>query len=864
MMDSARWTRVQNLFGRAVDLPRSEQQSFLDAECGGDQALMAEVQAMIDEDSRGDSLLDRGMSQVASRVLGETPAFKQAGPYRIVRMLGEGGMGVVYLAERDDLGSMVAIKILRDAWLSPARRERFLTEQRTLAQLNHPSIARLYDANTLPDGTPWFAMEYVEGVPLTKYCDQLGSSVTERLRLFREVCEAVQHAHLHAVIHRDLKPSNVLVRPDGSVRLLDFGIAKQLDRFDAPADRTRTGLRLMTPAYAAPEQIRGDPIGIYTDVYSLGVVLYELLARKLPYDLSDRTPGESERLILEQEPEKPSLIADLNVLCLTAMHKDPERRYSSVEALIRDIDHYLKSEPLEAQRDTLRYRTRKFITRNRRAVAAAAIVLTLVIGMAAFFTVRLAIARNRAVAETARAQRIQRFMLNLFEGGEKESGPGDSLKVVTLLDRGVQEARDLNSEPAVQAELYQTLGSIYQKLGKLDQADSLLDSGLERRISLFGTDSAEAADSMVALGLLRIDQERLPEAERLVRDGLAMTQRHVPAGDSALAKATTALGRVLEERGAYDQAVPVLEEAVKLSSKEGAVNPDLAAALNELASVHFYAGRYPIADSLFRRVLQMHRQLHGDRHPLVADDLINIGAVQQDLGYYTEAEKLERQALEINQAYYGGDHPQMAHNLTVLGRTLINEKRYDEAVEALEKALPIEERAYGPVSRQVASALNELGNAAMKREQYDAAEPRFRRMVDIYRAVYNNHHYLIGIALSNLAGVYVARKEYPRAEQYYNEAIQMFAATLPADHLNMGIAQIKLGRALVRERRFSEAEGHLTSGYAILAKQTSPSVVHLQNARQDLVSVYDALQQPEKARKFQEELAAANNKFAAR
>jgi serine/threonine-protein kinase len=870
MMDSARWGRIQKLFGGAVDLPRSEQQVFLESQCAGDQELMAEVRAMIEEDARGDSLLDRGVSGVANQFLEELgpPSFKQAGPYRIVRMLGEGGMGVVYLAERDDLGSMVAIKILRDAWLSPARRERFLTEQRTLAQLNHPSIARLYDANTLPDGTPWFAMEYVEGVPLTTYCDQLRSSVKERMELFRDVCEAVQHAHLHAVIHRDLKPSNVLVRADGSVRLLDFGIAKQLDRFDAPADRTRTGLRLMTPAYAAPEQIRGDPVGIYTDVYSLGVVLYELLAGKLPFDLADRTPGESERMILEQEPGKPSLIADLDVLCLKAMHKDPERRYSSVEALIRDIGHYLRNEPVEAQPDTLRYRARKFIRRNRRAVTTAAVVLTLVIGLVAFFTVRLAIASNRALAETARTQRIQRFMLNLFEGGEKESGPGDNLRVITLLDRGVQEAQDLNSEPSVQAELYQTLGSVYQKLGKLDRADSLLSSALERRIFLFGKDSAEAADSLIALGLLRIDQEQLPEAERLIREGLATAKRHMPVGDSALAKATTALGRVLEERGSYDQAVPVLEDAVKLSSKEspkqGSVNPDLADSLNELASVHFYAGRYKVADSLFRRVLQMHRQLHGDRHPLVADALINIGAVQQDLGYYKEAEMLDRQALEINQAYYGSDHPQIAHNLTVLARALIHQKRFEEAEAALEKALPIEERAYGPVSRQVASTLNELGNAAMSRYQYELAEPRFRRMLDIYRAVYNSHHYLIGIALSNLAGAYAGRKEYDRAEQFYRDAIQVFADTLPADHMNMGIAQIKLGRALVRQLRFREAEGHLISGYAILSKQANPSLIHLQNARQDLVSVYDALKQPDKARRFQTELSAMDGKLTAR
>src|ERR1019366_758605 len=217
-----------------------------------------------------------------------------------------GGLGVVYLAQRDDLGSLVAIKILRDAWLSPARRERFLSEQRTLAQLNHPSIARLYDADTLEDGTPWFVMEHVDGIPLTHYCRTHACSVEQRLQLFRSLCEAVQHAHSHAVIHRDLKPSNILVKSDGSVRLLDFGIAKELESLDLQVDQTMTGLRMMTPAYASPEQIRGDRVGISTDVYSLGVVLYELLTGQLPFDLSGLTPAEGATIIAEHEPGKPS------------------------------------------------------------------------------------------------------------------------------------------------------------------------------------------------------------------------------------------------------------------------------------------------------------------------------------------------------------------------------------------------------------------------------------------------------------------------------------------------------------------------------------------------------------------------------
>ena len=277
---------------------------------------MADVLALLAEDARGSLAVGSDVAPTwpicGSRLI--AAAFRIRRPRNSVptassELLGEGGMGVVYLAEREDLGNLVAIKILRDAWLSPARRERFLSEQRTLAQLNHPSIARLYDADTLADGTPWFVMEYVDGLPLTEYCRQRQSSIDERLQLFRSVCEAVQYAHQHAVIHRDLKPSNILVKRDGTVRLLDFGIAKQLESLDAAGGPDANGLRLMTPAYAAPEQIRDGPVGVYTDVYSLGVILYELLAGRLPFDLSNRTPAEAETMIVEQEPEKPSAVA---------------------------------------------------------------------------------------------------------------------------------------------------------------------------------------------------------------------------------------------------------------------------------------------------------------------------------------------------------------------------------------------------------------------------------------------------------------------------------------------------------------------------------------------------------------------------
>src|SRR5215831_5315696 len=347
-MDKARWERILVLFHEAADLPQAEQDIYLTTACDNDPDVVQQVRAMLQEDSRCASVLDHSVADLARSVLSGSDlgriSKEDFGPYRLIRLLGEGGMGLVYLAERKDLGSQVAIKVLRDAWLSPARRERFSSEQRTLAQLTHPSIARLYDADALPDGTPWFSMEYVEGMPLTDYCTAHDCSVRDKLRLFRSVCEAVQYAHSEAVIHRDLKPSNILVKQDGSIRLLDFGIAKQLESLDAPVKQTITGLRLMTPAYAAPEQIRGDRVGIHTDVYSLGVILFELLTGQLPYDLSNLTPAAAASIIAEDDPGKPSSVAkpdgplrgaamgkaewaDLDVLCLTAFHRDRTRRY---------------------------------------------------------------------------------------------------------------------------------------------------------------------------------------------------------------------------------------------------------------------------------------------------------------------------------------------------------------------------------------------------------------------------------------------------------------------------------------------------------------------------------------------------------
>jgi len=878
-MEPERWERIQALFHQAVAQSEQERRSFLEAECAGDPGLLEEVEALLEED-RLESLLDRRLPTVAGRLMGEPPhavgAGASFGSYRVLDVIGRGGMGVVYLAERPDLGHRVAIKVLQDASLSPARRRRFAREQRALAQLNHPSIAQLYDADVLPDGTPWFAMEYVEGIPLTEYCRQRRISLNDRLHLLRAVCEAVQHAHRHLIVHRDLKPSNILVRDDGAVKLLDFGIAKELESPGMSVDQTRTGLRLMTPAYAAPERLRGDRVGIHTDVYALGVLLYELLTGRLPFDLTGCTPAEAERIILHDRPLKPSWAvmrtadpggvaftatgrrawADLDVLCLSAMHGDPQRRYPTVDALLREIDHYFAGEPLEARPDTLGYRAGKFVHRNRRALSAAGVVLAFVLGLVGFYTARLATARDAALSEAARTQRIQHFMLDLFRGGEGEVGPADSLRVATLLDRGVMEAGALEQEPEVQAELLHTLGGLHQELGRLERADSLLQVALDRRRALHGPDHPDVARTEVAIGDLRLDQARLEEAERWVRRGLEGLETRLPADHAFVTEAMTVLGRVLQARGEYDPSITVLEKAVRLRErKSGGNDPELAASLRELGNTHFYAGHFPEADSIFRRVLALDRQLHGDRHPLVASDLVNVGAVLHEWGRYEEAERRYREALERTRGFYGNDHPRTAENLTMLSRSLIFQQKLEEAEEELGKALGIQERLLGPDHPLVASTVNELGSVALLGDRLDEAEEAYARVVRIYREVHDGDHFVIGVAVSNLASVSLRRERFRRAETLFREAVRLFSETQAPDHLNTGIARIKLGRALLRQRRFEDAARESLAGYEIVASQSDPGVSWLQSARADLVAAFDSLGRPERADRFRAELA---------
>lgn len=683
-MDSARWQKVQSLFHQAAELPVGERDSFLRRACQ-DESLVSDVLALLQEDAQSSSLLDRDIAGVAGEILEESdlPTGAQGfGRYRIKSKLGQGGMGVVYLAEREDLGSLVAVKILRDAWLSPARRERFAAEQRTLAQLIHPLIARLYDADTSPDGTPFFVMEYVKGTPLTEYCDRHGLSLRARLLLFRTVCEAVIYAHQHAVIHRDLKPSNILVRDDGTIRLLDFGVAKHLENLEDLVDQTITGLRMLTPAYAAPEQIRGEQVGIRTDVYSLGVILYELLSGSLPFDLSGRTPAQAEKILTEQEAGRPSVAAahksqdnsgnqratslsksawaDLDVLCLTAMHKDPRRRYQSVEALVRDVDHYLKGEPLEARADTRLYSLRKFVTRHQAAVIGLSAAFLLIIGLVSFFTLRLARERDNANRQTAIATSVNQFLADdlLGRGNPFQSGKAAE----TLLD-AIKEASpsiDLKfrNEPQVAARLHLTIAQA------LDNRSSFADARIEFEAAhrLFLQTGGELSQDAIAVELQRASME----ARSYQSDALPTAKSIVAAQEGLIAKIKK----------------PREDLAVWLATAKGMialVDGDAKAANQYFKTASDAASTLPEFDEIARFNLRQ-----------------RLAFTYIRLGDGATAERLTRELITAYSSTNGPDSPYVLRVRLNLAQAYMIQKKFAEAVQEANAVYPAFLDKFGP------------------------------------------------------------------------------------------------------------------------------------------------------------------------
>jgi serine/threonine-protein kinase len=845
---NTRWKRIQALFHQAAELSEADRLAFLDSECGTDMEAKAEVVAMLRVDSDGDPFLDAGLSGIASRIVGAENAVREIGPYRLLEFLGEGGMGVVWRAERTDTGAIVAIKLLLGAGFSPARRERFTREIKTLAKLKHTYIARLYDAGSLEEGTPWFVMEYVDGERLVDFCQQPRLPLEDRLRLFRKVCEAVQYAHSREVIHRDLKPSNILVEKDGTPRLLDFGIAKELQGSENSSDQTRTGLRFYSPHYAAPEWVREGIVGFSTDVYSLGVILYEMLTGKLPIDGLEST--EQKDRDLAGSPEKPSVAAcsntplgkmpprqawpDLDLLCLTAMHSDANERYHSVEGLLRDLDHCLKNEPLEARPPSFGYRARKFLGRNRRPMIAGSLIFALVVGLVVFFTVRLAKARDAAVAEAARTRRISDFMVELLGGSDSNAAPSADLRVVTLLDEGAKKARALDADPATQAELYKTLARMDNMLGEYPKASGLMALAVEKEIEAHGPRDMAVADVLVMQGITFADSNDFARAEETVRQGLSLTKQLRPANDAEVYYAEAYLGIVLCDEGKYQEAISVLTPLSAWKPSTDLAKQSKAEALTNLGIANYSLGNYAAAEVFDREALDVDKELYGPSHPRVAEALINIGQSLTARRRYADAEVYYRQAVAILSGWYGVGHPDTATATSILARGLLSENKDDEAYPLLQNALKVQDRAYDGKDKQIAVTLDSLGRIEMKRGKLPAAEADFRRALEIDRSLLGEHNYQPAVMEADLANALLRENHPAQAEAMVRGAVAVLQQVLPAGDPHTGRAQIVWGHCLLALHRDKEAQVQLEAALQNLTAQPAPNASELEQLRHEI------------------------------
>jgi len=754
-MTPQRWQRLQELFERALPLAAEERSRFLLNECGEDIAMREQVVSLLLASTEDAGEFEQRYEEAIAATLSasEAPPGTIVGRYRIVRVLGSGGMGTVHLAERadDQYQQLVALKLVARSVFHPGTTGRFRSERQILARLNHPNIARLLDGGHTELGTPYFVMEYIEGLRIDQYCNERSLSTQGRLRLIQQVCGAVQYAHQNLIVHRDLKPSNLLVTAEAVPKLLDFGIAKLLDRggADSAVELTRVRDRILTPEYASPEQLRAEAVGTVSDVYSLGVLLYELLTGQRPYARQDCSPMELERAICEQDPPAPSAVVagaatrasprlralaralegDLDNIVLKAMHRDPQRRYASAAALAQDIQNYLDGRPVQARADTWSYRINKFVRRNSLGVSSAAGVVVLIAGLATYYTFRLTAERDHAALEVSRAKQVASFLGGIFRVADPWRGPGGQITAIEVLDRGASDVElRLKDEPVILSDLLFEIANSYKGLAAYDRAGRMFERSLALKAGAGLANTPEYARELYELANVRRFQGKFAESEQCFKRALEI-QRRLFQGPNADTSATlTHLGTMYSEMKRWDDALKLQRESLAMATAVfGARHEETADRMNNLALALQGEGQYTEAEQFFQRDISIQASVLPPMHPDALGAKSNLGNLMNAMGRYKEAERQLREILPARRAVIGNDHPRVGFTLTALGSVLTSRGEYDEAEQALTEALGIFTDKLGAEHYRTGSALLNLGHLAFARGEYVRAEDFFRR-----------------------------------------------------------------------------------------------------------------------------------------
>ena len=819
------WERVWEIFEGSIERPPEERLAFAERACMEDAELLAAVRGMIEADGSAESILDRppverdGLGGVLlPRISGPgklepAPASIRGelqdtaiGPYRVERLIGQGGMGAVYLASRDDgtFRHQVAVKVLREGLEHGETLRRLHAERQILAGLRHPNIARLYDGGNTERGVPYFVMEYVEGLPIDAFCRQKRLPVDERLRLFRKVCEAVRYAHQRLVVHRDLKPSNILVDRRGEPRLLDFGIAKVLDpeAWALDAEPTSTIHRRLTPSYASPEQIRGEPVSTAADVYSLGVLLYQLLTGRLPFDFDGRSPGEVERLLAETEPRRPStavvqgdedaenrrrlrkqLAGDLDAIVLKALRSDAAARYGSAEQLAAEIERYQRGLPVHARQGTWRYRARKYVRRNRIAVGAAtAVAVTVALALGAILRQSARLAQERDQARRDRDQKAA--VVSLFEQMVAEADPlrgrGLDLTVRELLAGGGSLLdKRLTDQPAVRATLHHTTGAMLLELGSPADARDHLVQALALRRSVLGAEHADTAASHALQARVLGELGELDEAEVLARRSVEILRGEETVDRSALSAALRSLALVLWGKGEdIDGAVAAAREAADLVEDAEPWVRDEARSLSLelLGQLESRRGRYGEAAKHIRKSLAILEARDGAESPRLIDGLNNLALALRWNGDLEQAETIYQRARTLILASYGTEHPVYAVSCNNLGGVRFARGDYRGASEAYSEAREVMIRVVGPDHWRIFFFDTNIAAARIRSGEAAAAERDLRRGLEHWRRRLDPDHWILAQAESLLGEASAAQGRPAEAERLLVESYRRLIA----------------------------------------------------------------------------------------
>jgi serine/threonine protein kinase/tetratricopeptide (TPR) repeat protein len=865
MIPRARWQQIQSLFEQLADVDLAERAVQLDKTCGTDVELRQSVESLLDLDkNRRDPLLHAVGAAAESlledhrdRLIGT-----RIGPYRIVSILGHGGMSIVYRGERDDsqYRQTVAIKVLQHATPHPRLRSRLHSERHILATLDHPCIARLIDSGELEDGTPYLVMEHVDGEAIDEFCDSHTLFIRERLELFVEVCAAVHYAHRNLVVHRDIKASNIFVTDERTPKLLDFGIAKLLapESLSHTLPVTRLQERILTPENAAPEQVLGRPITTATDVYALGVLLYQLLTGRSPYRLLSYSQLQLERAICMDDPTRPSqtviakikgesdadrsrisdrrglspqrlqarLAGDLDAIVAMAMRKEPERRYASVEALADDVRRHLLGQPVRARSGDWRYNTAKFLRRHVLAAVATAAVffgLVLIAGVTMWENHRLSLSRDAAAQERDRAQQVSALLVEVFSRADPFRAQGTDPTAKDLLDSGAEQIRNNGSlQPEVRAQLLESIAVAYRRLSHPDLAIPLFEEVIDIRKDEQPVDKRLVAEALANRSQALISAGRFISAEQDIKEGLEILQ----AGDAVPSVGTADLWSqyglfYLSGKNNVTAAESMFKRALSIYRSLPDQNLSIASTLSELASAAVWAGKYEQAEDYQRQALNIFRATTSSKYPDHNVALAALGHILTRRGKYAEAEQSLNEALQVETTVFGADNPRSAAIESYLADLYQLEGDNTRALQAGKESLRIALLRLGDKNATTGYYYDGLANLYLQAGNLSEAEANERRALAVYAVALSPRHLYVASGQQLLGEVQLRRGAFAEAERdlrsAYDLEISLNAADWQIARTNASLAWLAISRDDA-----AEGEPRLTEAVAKLQAQLGP------------------------------------------